>query len=72
MSRFPRARPTSTPRKPRAPRMVQTHVMVSNGQTNHAGVPICNECGHLGTHRIHDLNVADEVLEIDRRQMGES
>ena len=67
-----RARPTATPRKARAPKTVQTHVLINAGQTNHAGVPICNECGHLGTHRIHDLNVADEVLEIDRRIVGEA
>jgi hypothetical protein len=72
MSYFPRARPTTAPRKPRAPRLVRTHVLVTSGQTNHAGVPICHECGDLGTHKIHDLTVASEAMEIDRRQMGES
>jgi len=70
MSRPPRARPTATPRKARAPKMVPTHVMINAGQKDYAGVPICNECGHLQTHRIHDLNVADEVLEVDRRIVG--
>jgi len=51
--------------------MVPTHVMINAGQKDYAGVPICNECGHLQTHRIHDLNVADEVLEVDRRIVGE-
>ena len=67
-----RARPTATPRKARAPRMVQTHVLINAGQTNHAGVVICNECGNLADHRIHDLNVASEAMEVDRRQMGEA
>lgn len=72
MSRFPRARPTAAPRTPRAPRMVATHVFIDAGQTDHAGVGICNECGNLRDHRIHDLTVASEALEIDRRQMGET
>ena len=50
--------------------MVPTHVMINAGQKDYASVPICNECGHLPTHRIHDLNVADEVLEVDRRIVG--
>jgi len=71
MTRLPPARPTTAQRKPRAPKMVPTHVMINAGQKDYAGVPICNECGHLQTHRIHDLNVADEVLEVDRRIVGE-
>lgn len=52
--------------------MVRTHVLVTAGQTNHAGVPICNECGNLADHAVHDLNVATEAMEVDRRQMGEA
>jgi hypothetical protein len=71
VSQFPRARPTTAPRKPRAPRLVRTHVLVTSGQTDYAGVPICHECGNLGTHKIHDLTVASEAMEIDRRIVGD-
>lgn len=67
-----RNRPTATPRKSRAPRVVQTHVFIDAGQTDYAGVGICNECGNLRSHVVHDLTVASEALEIDRRQMGEA
>ena len=72
MTRFPRARPTAAPRKPRTPRLVRTHVLVTDGQTDYAGVPICHECGNLATHAVHDLTVSTEAMEIDRRQMGET
>lgn len=52
--------------------MVQTHVFINAGQTNHAGEGICDECGNLRSHVVHDLNVASEAMEIDRRIVGEA
>jgi len=51
---------------------MRTHVLVTDGQTDYAGVPICHECGNLASHAVHDLTVSTEAMEIDRRQMGET
>jgi len=76
VSQFPRARPTrqsptATPRK-RPPKRVLTHVFHDAGQRDYAGVRICNECGNLDNHKIHDLMVSSEADVIDRRRVGEA
>ncbi len=56
----------------RAPTRVATHVFLNAGQTDHAGVGICAECGHLKTSPVHDLTVVSpEVEAIERRRIGE-
>jgi len=76
MTRFPRARPTrqsptAAPRK-RLPKRVLTHVFHDGGQRDYAGERICNECGNLDGHKIHDLMVSSEADVIDRRRIGEA
>lgn len=72
MSQFPKARPTAGRKRVRPLKTVTTHVLFNAGQTDHAGVVICDTCGHLATHRVHDLNVPSEAVEVDARTMGES
>lgn len=65
-------RPAPVKRQPKAPRRVQTHVFLDAGQTDHAGVGICADCGHLRTAKVHDLTVlSPEVEAIYRRRVGE-
>jgi hypothetical protein len=71
MSQFPKARPTKVAPRKRAPRSVKTHVMQTNGQTDHAGTPICAACGHLASHRIHDLYLPEGSVEVADRIVGE-
>jgi len=71
MSRFPRARPVAGQKRVRPLKTVETHVMINAGQTDHRGEPICDFCGLLAGHRIHDLNVSSEAEAIDRRIVGE-
>lgn len=72
MTQFPKARPSTGRRQPRKPAKVRTHVMIRGGQTDHRGEPICDECGHLRSHRIHDLREVTEVERAtDARRLGE-
>ena len=74
MSRFPAARPTAGKKRVRPLKTVPTHVLINSGQTNHAGETICDTCGHLRSHRIHDLNesMTVEAAQIDARRIGEA
>ena len=57
----------------RRPKTVRTHVMLNGGQADHRGTPICEFCGHLSSHRIHDLTqqLEEEAAAIDARRTGE-
>lgn len=67
----PPQRPVKGKKTARPPKSVRTHVMLNGGQTDHNGVPICEYCGHLSTHRIHDYNVPEGTTEVSARILGE-
>jgi hypothetical protein len=46
-------------------------VFQDGGQVDALGVPICNECGWLYPHRIHDLTVPEGSVEVANRIVGE-
>ncbi len=71
MSRFPKARPTTGTKRVRPLKTVRTHVFQDGGQVDGLGVPICNECGWLYPHRIHDLLVPEGSVEVAERISGE-
>ena len=72
MSRVPRARPVAGQKRVRPLKTVETHVLINAGQADHKGEVICDFCGLLAGHRIHDLNVSSEAESIDRRIIGEA
>jgi len=71
MSRFPKARPTAGQKRARPLKTVTTHVLINSGQTNHAGETICDTCGHLASHRIHDLRLPSHTVDVADRILGE-
>ena len=50
---------------------VATHVPITAGQYDHRGEALCDWCGNLVSHRIHDVTVSSEAEAIDRRRVGE-
>ncbi len=67
----PSQRPVKGKKAVRALKTVRTHVMLNGGQTDHNNTPICEYCGHLSTHRIHDYNVPEGTAEVSARILGE-
>jgi len=72
MSRYNRSRPVAGVKPARAPKSIRTHVMQTAGQVDHKGTPICEACGHLADHRIHDLYLPEGSVEIADRIIGEA
>lgn len=71
MTRFPRARPTKGQKRTRPLVRVDSHVFLNAGQVNHKGEGICDMCGHLRSHRVHDITVPPGTFEVADRIMGE-
>ena len=71
-SQFPVARPRKTAaKKTKPPKRLQTHVFQWAGQTDWKGERICDGCGELYPHRVHDLyQVVDEEIKLDERKGG--
>ncbi len=71
MSRYSRSRPVAGVKPVRAPKSIRTHVMQTGGQSDHNGTPICEACGFLASHKIHDLLVPEGSVEVADRILGE-